>query len=193
MNVYPILRELPNEYLAAIGLVCFEWAQQERTLMNITFGLLNVGPKHGRVAVRSPRATDQVAMIRQLMHLEKVRSEEVDLDRLSETLGKLERYRDLVAHGIWLRGENDTVLLQDLSGNWRPDPKQPKVSRRITPQGVGIDPEGLQTLARLIRETRKATELLSAELASKLLPLRQKSQQLLPEDHLPDGHYSGNT
>jgi hypothetical protein len=192
-KIFPVRMELPSDYLIGIGAVCFEWAILERGLSQITYGLLNIGQKHGRVAVRSPRASDQIAMIRQLMHLENVTSEAVDLDKLAETLGKLEKLRDMIAHGTWMRGEKDEFLLQDLGGNWKPDPHGKKVARRITPEGVMVESDSLLELGKAIKSARGAVDQLARELGGKLIPLRRKSQQQSPQGNPLNDSNSGKT
>lgn len=186
MRVLPILQKLPRSYLHGIGAVCFQWALQERALQVIAFYLLNIGPKHGRVAVRSPRADEQLAMIRQLMTIEKVTVESVDLDKHAEALRAFQKIRDLLAHGIWIRHPDGYPLLQDLSGNWKPDPKGPKVARRIMPGALLVREEDFRTSARGISECTKVTHQLGFELRAKIEPLRNKSPQQSPSASRPD-------
>lgn len=176
VKTYPIRFELPEDYLAGIGAVCFEWALQERALQYITYGLLKIGPKHGRVAVRSPRATDQITMIRQLMDIEKLTTT-VDLKLYSANLGRLEKLRDLVAHGTWLKGSAGEYVLQDLSGTWKPDPHGPSVSKRITPAGMAVEAKNLLELASLIRIGRVGADQLGKELEAQRRALLSKPPQ----------------
>lgn len=82
MAVFPVISQLPRIYREGIGSVVFEWALLENSLSEITYYLLNVGPKHDRVAVRSPRATDQLHMIVQLMLLDGVVVKNVGIPKL---------------------------------------------------------------------------------------------------------------
>ncbi len=190
MRSFAVRVELPQEYLAGIGAICFEWSLIERGLQLITYGLLKIGPKHGRVAVRSPRATDQMTMIRQLMELENLTTT-LDLKLFSATLGRLEKMRDLVAHCIWLKGNADEYLMQDLSGNWRPNPIEPAVSKRIKPQAIPIKPENLKQVADLIRAAQKGVDQIAAELGAQRRALLDKSQRQPGMDHQLDDQNPG--
>ena len=192
MQVSPIIRELPPSYIAGIGLICFEWALQERAFRVITYELLNLGPKQGRVAVRSPRDEEQITMIKQLMGLEKITVDTVDLDGLAESIKALSKARDLVAHGIWLKSKSGELMIQDLAGNWRPDPKGPKVPRRIVPAGVIVREDDLQQLAATIRQTVALTEKAGREIREKLQASRKKNQPSPPEDS-PEGDRGSGT
>jgi len=132
-------------------------------------------------------------MIRQLMGLCNVASKEVDLDRLAKSLGDLERWRDTVMHGIWIRGPKDEFLLQSLSGNWVPDPKAGKVSRRIKPEGVLFAATDLTDMAKLIATATQAVRLLGREIESALGPSRQKSREQSQPDHPQDDSNSGKS
>lgn len=116
-------------------------------------------------------------MIQQLMSLERVETKTIDLAELAKTVADMERGRDLVAHGIWLRDpESGAIMIQDLSGNWRPDPKSPKVPRRISPQGVVVGPDDLHKMAALILVTTQMTERAGEEIKEALEPKRRGSQ-----------------
>ena len=176
MRTFEVALEIPDPYVSLIGSIVVHWSYQERLLADLTYALLNVGPKHGRVAVRSPRAADQIAMIKQLMSLEKVECASIDLDKLAERLRALENMRDLIAHSLWFV-EPSTKLpaVQNLSGNWKPDPKSPKVARRITPQAVIFDEKGLRSLINAMKKSIQETHKAHEEIVQKLLALRENS------------------
>ncbi|MEK6245778.1 MAG: hypothetical protein AABM33_14930 [Pseudomonadota bacterium] len=180
MQTYPILTKLSRTYREGIGSVVFEWALLENSVAKITYYLLNVGLKHGRVSVRSPRAVDQIAMIRQLMTIDGISIKDDGLDKIQKGIGHLERSRDLVAHGIWLKSDVGGTIVQDLSGTWKPSHRKKKVARRIDPQGLLIKESDLKTVAQLIRICRGKVEMFGEKLKVVVQPLRNKSQQQSP-------------
>ena len=184
MATAPILRELPPSYIAGIGSICFEWAMHEHVVRLITYELLNLGPKHGRVAVRSPRDDEQITMIRQLMGLEGIVVESVDLADLADRIKTLSKIRDLVAHSIWLKHESGAIMIQDLTGSWRPDPKGPRVPKRIQPGAVFVEENDLQHIATAIRATRAMSEGLLREVQEKLHGAR-RNREPVPQDRPP--------
>jgi hypothetical protein len=178
MKVFPTTIDLPKSYMEGIGRICVNWAFQERQLANITYGILGINPKQGRVSVRSPRASENLLMIQQLLDLENIKVESIDISKLVKSLQDLERLRDMVAHGVWLLNPQDKqLLLQSLSGNWKPDPKAAKVARRIKPEGVAVNEGDLNDLASRIKKTIDVTKTLSHELAEKISVIRKKSNK----------------
>lgn len=175
MNVYKITVDLPDKYAALLGAVIVHWSYQEQLLADLTNALLNIGPKHGRIAVRSPRADEYVSMIQQLMLLEKVTCDPVDLDQLGKDLKELQTIRDCLAHGVWFLEPNTGLpAVQRISGNWKPDPKGPKVARRITPEGIVIDEKGFSVIIKALKATIGRTHKAHEEIAAKLEASRKK-------------------
>lgn len=184
MKKFPINLAVPEKLATGIGYVMIHWAYQERYVAKIIYRILATGPKQGRIAVRSPRIEDQMIMIRDLLRVEQV-TIKFDLLDLMTRLKKAERDRDLLAHGLWVRHPStNQVCVQDLSGNWRPDPNDAKISRRIKPEAVIIDLEFLKNLLNVIKATILDSKKLFAEIDS-ALP-RKPPQQTEPDHHLPD-------
>ena len=142
--------ELPADILEGIGAICIEWTLLERELSLLGPMPPRAGTKQGNVAARSPSAAAHLAMIRQFMSTENLTVREIDLDLLARSLGSLESLRDQIAHGVFLRGPDNEIFLQSSSGNWKQDPRRPRVARRIKPKGIPIEAENLKGLARLI-------------------------------------------
>jgi hypothetical protein len=186
MKVLPVIRELPVPYLEGIGAVCFEWALLERELALVAYMVLKLGPKQGRLAVRSPRANERLTMIRQLMSLENLEAKGVDLDALGASLTKLQTLRDQMAHGTFLRGRKGEIYLQNLSGHWKPDQKEPKVARRIKPEGVVITADDMKNLGKLIAGCTVAVHQLGLELERARGSSQQRFQQQSEQDHPQD-------
>ena len=174
MNTYHITVDLPEKYASLIGAIIVHWSYQERLLADLTSALLNVSIKHGRVAVRSPRADEYITMIRQLMMLEGVECNSVNLNKLATHLRALDGIRNLVAHGIWfVDPTTEFPAVQNISGNWKPDPKGPKIARRIIPEGVVIDESGFRKIITSIKSTIQTTHSAHTEIVKKLEALRK--------------------
>ena len=75
MKTFPVIKRLPTNYYTHIGRVVSRWAYLEWKLRRIVYALLQVGPKHGRIAVREPRVVDCIVMIEDLMFLEKMKTQ----------------------------------------------------------------------------------------------------------------------
>jgi hypothetical protein len=167
MQNFPEVRRIPNAYAAGIGRVISRWAYLEWLLTDITYGVLNIGPKQGRMVVRDVRAYERVEMIRDLMKLRKIATT-IDMNRLMDDLDAAEKDRNLLAHGMWIKHPSTGELhVWFIRGAWRPDPKQQKVSRNIKPQAVRKTPADLtaryKDIDRLIGELRNLqTEVVKA-------------------------------
>lgn len=165
MQTFPVLIDLPKDYLIAIGRIVVTWSLIERQLANIVYMLLRVDKKRGRLAIRSPRAFEYITMIEQLSELDTIAVNRQDLSALKALLEKVQKYRDLAIHGAWLRGADDHVYVQDISGNWRPGKAKTKVPRRVKPEAVEVSAEDLagfadkmRTAALLIDRVHQETE-----------------------------------
>lgn len=192
MAMLPTLIDLPSDYLTALGRVVVRWSFVERQLMNIVYLLLGVSKKHGRVAVREPRADECMSMIQQLMQLENVKVSSVDLDITSKVLAKLKSTRDTLAHGLWLQEPSGKVLIQVTSGTSRPDPKAPKVSKRVNPHGMEVTPSDLEMLAEQIKQLMLALDIVHREIEAQVPSSKPRSRVLdLPDRHAPDRKNEG--
>lgn len=160
MQVYPPTVEIPDEILTNVGLVIVSYASVEHMLAKIVQDLLGIGPKHARVAIGTPRADSQLTRIEQLMQLEGLLPA-VDIPKLKVALNAVEKKRDLIAHGQWLRHPSGEVLLQDTAGNWQPDPKvRGKVPRRIMPEGVHVTEQWLlEVMAGVVEASKSVVKL----------------------------------
>lgn len=96
-RVHPITLDLPDSHFISIGKIVAHWTPVERLLQLMAYDLLDIGPKHGRVAVRSPRAEDGLNMIQQLMALEKIEIQNLDFAALTNVLRGLKNIRDLAS------------------------------------------------------------------------------------------------
>jgi hypothetical protein len=151
MKADPIVTDLPEDYTRAIGRVAIKWAYLEHVFRITTYRLLDLDPKRGRVAVRDPRLKDYVNMIRDLAELAEINLPNNIFDGLIEALEETQVQRDMVVHGIWVRDRQSQALkVVRYSGTWKPDPKKPKTSRRMKPEGVPTNPEDLDKVTESI-------------------------------------------
>lgn len=160
-EIRQVVTALPDEYTRGIGQVMAHWAYLEHLLQRISYRLLNLDPKRGRVAVRDPRSEQYISMYRELMELAGMKPPDEALDALFTGLQAGKPLRDLVAHGVWVRNNDGGYSVVRTGGNWKPNPKAPKVSRKITPEGVVIDPAGLERLRAFTADLIAGTETLA--------------------------------
>ena len=102
MGAYPVRRRLPVKYSTEIGRIITRFAFLESQLRAMTYKLLMVNDKQGRLAVRAPRVVDHITMIQDLAALAKLELK-VDWKKLKAFCREAESFRNRLAHGIWLK------------------------------------------------------------------------------------------
>jgi hypothetical protein len=153
MRTDPIVTDLPEEYTQAIGRMVVEWAYLEHSLRMTVYRLLDLDPKRGRIAVRDPRPNEFVKMISELMELAEIASSDDLFSDLPAALQEAENRRNTIIHGIWvLDSESGLLKVIRTSGNWRPDPLKPGVSRKMRPEGIPTTPADIDRTTDLIRK-----------------------------------------
>ncbi len=150
MGTYPVRRRLPAKYSTEIGRIITRFAFLKSQLRVITYKLLLVSEKQGRLAIRENRVTDDLTMIQDLAVLANVNLK-VDWKKLKEYCKEVESYRNRLAHGIWLKRSGTNIpILQDFSTAYTqggPDtPKKP----RLTPLSVPVQLDQLRNIANSI-------------------------------------------
>jgi len=153
----------------------------EGRLRNIVYALLEIPSEYGRIAVRSPRVEDAFGMIQDLMKLRGFTTT-VQLkgqNGLVPACNELERFRDKVAHGIWVfHGNSPTPILQVTAGSYSLHGE--KHNARIAPQALAVKLKDFQGFAKLAAEALKGVDQMSKELKSQhraLLRRRLKQAQ----------------
>ena len=77
------------------------------------------------------------------------------------------KYRDILAHGVWgIDPDSGDHAIQYTGGNWKPDARGPKISRRITPEGMIADVPTLEKIGELLAKTIDLT----VECVNELIP-----------------------
>ncbi len=146
VSEYPVLRRLPVIYCTEIGRIIHKFAFCEMMLRTITYNLMQVGKKIGRVAVRQPRVVDHITMIQDLEHLKSI-DLKIDWKKLKEALKECESYRDRLSHGVWLdHPDSTTPVLQDFSYAYVSGPRGPRKAR-INPLAIAVQVKQLRNIS----------------------------------------------
>ena len=166
VKMFPVAREVPDELLTKVGTIVAQWSYVEWLLRQIAYKLLGLDPKRGRVAIREPRAEEFITMFRQILRIDGT-DEPKQFNKLIPALRDSKKYRDILAHGIWgIDPDSGDYAIQYTGGNWRPDPESPKISRKITPEGMIVDVPTLEKIGELLANTIDLTE----ECVNELIP-----------------------
>jgi hypothetical protein len=150
----------------------------EGRLRNIVYSLLELKSEFGRIAVRNPRVEDSLGMIQDLMKLRGFTTT-VPLKGatgLITACKELERFRDKVAHGVWVfHGKNPTPVLQVTAGSYSEAGE--KVSARIAPMALAITLKDFQSRAALASRALKGVDMMSSQLKIQHTALIKKREQ----------------
>ncbi len=150
MGTYPVRRRLPTKYSTEIGRIITRFAFLESQLRAMTYKLLMVNDKQGRLAVRAPRVVDHITMIQDLAALAKLELK-VDWKKLKAFCREAESFRNRLAHGIWLKHSGvKTPILQDFSSAYTQGGSDISKKPRINPIAVRVSLDQLRHIANAI-------------------------------------------
>jgi hypothetical protein len=102
--------ELPASFSREIGKIVVRWAYFEHCVQEMNWGVLNLSPAAGRIAIREPRVTDRLEMLQELIALRKGLWDEELYKSILSRARLASAKRDLLAHGIWGLRATDRVL-----------------------------------------------------------------------------------
>lgn len=165
--VAPAEYKLPQSFHRQIGHIIVRWAYLEHVTRRLLWDVLGVDEKIGRIATRDPRIDDRIEMIGDVAFLRKIKIDPAIVKSLKTRTNEVLRWRDLLAHGIWIPS-GEMWLLQMTSGTYPKNYKAEHRKRRINPEGVNVSIEGLHTVSNateiLIDEVLGLREALEAQL-----------------------------
>lgn len=150
--------DIPAPLAREIGRFIVTWAHFEQYVQRVIWIVLNISEADGRIALREPRVTDRLDMIRDLAEIKKKQCDFVLLASMRKRADPLATMRHLLAHGLWAK-EGADWLVTVTRGAWNPHPTvqnfPPELKlKSVVPQGLPITPE-------LVREwTAQTIELL---------------------------------
>lgn len=181
-GTHPTRFRLPPSYSMEIGRTISRWAFLEWRIKQIGYLLVfwpdppSKNPKVGRLVVREPRIDDYTTMIKDLMKLRRL-SVSVNINAIHDGLKDLERNRDALAHGVWVKHSSTKIpMLQVLKGKWS-HPSKPKTKRIVDPEGIPITLKQLRDNTRAIGRAVTAILMLEAELSAQRPSSPQKSSE----------------
>tara|TARA_R110002012_G_scaffold60610_2_gene158623 strand:- start:246 stop:809 length:564 start_codon:yes stop_codon:yes gene_type:complete len=156
--------DLPPFALEGIGQVIVHFSFLEWSVSELLYALMDVHPKIGRIAVASPRLDSRFDRIRDLIDLHRIDLGKADLKPLRKMISDLTNYRDGLAHGIWLIGDDGQPHLRVTSG------KQPDTGRqkRIHPTAEPVDKDTFRHLTMAISEATETIQALHLRIEEQL-------------------------
>jgi hypothetical protein len=138
--------DLPAPMLREIGRIIVLWARFEHTMQQRCWEALGVTPAQGRTAVREPRCSDRLIMLRDLIALRGATWDDELCKALIKRSQAVQSQRDLCAHGIWANREHQWFV-QLTRGSW-PEHVRELVSgpKKSSPELVPMTTEQLRSI-----------------------------------------------
>jgi hypothetical protein len=137
--------KLPASFTREIGRIMVSWAYFEQSVRRGLWELMGVDDKIGRIASRDPRIDDRIDMFRDLAFLRKIKIDEGRIKLLISRANEVIGWRDLLAHGVWIPYQGKW-LIQKTAGQYPKNAISEHRKRRIAPEGVNVDLDGLRTI-----------------------------------------------
>jgi hypothetical protein len=156
--------DLPPSLSREIGRIIVHWAHFEHLVQDMVWQTIQVTHAVGRTAVREPRVTDRLEMLRDLIKLRNAQWDDVLFKSILERAKLITARRDLLAHGIWgnhtggLWQMDDIWPVQLARGSW------PKNTAELVEGSKKVMPEMIPMELQKLRATTSEIVQLIADL-----------------------------
>jgi hypothetical protein len=170
--------DIPSWILKGIGQVAAEWAVLERELEELIRLLMDIRIEFGRIVVNWMSASTRAATAQHLIQLrildDKLERRHLEtFTKLAKKIGILQTKRDILAHGLWAKFDDNWCTLMMRQSRTTPElePDLSKLSRAVLPQRYFVTRDILQKNAQEIAKTADAIVAFSSILQKELAPL----------------------
>jgi hypothetical protein len=171
--------DVPQWVAAGIGRATIEWAVVERELEELINLLLDVDIQISRIMVNRMNARNRIDAVRNLIQghvLAKTlpAAKLTEFNKLSTAASAAQGKRDILAHGLWSKHNNEWWVLKLRQARNTPHyaPDLPKLSRAVLPQREQINAGKLRSIAKEIVGVATGVQMYRENLESALAPSR---------------------
>jgi hypothetical protein len=160
---------LPATFSREIGRIIVHWAFFEHCVQEMIWDILKVSEAAGRIAVREPRVTDRLDMLRDILKLNGGIWKDDLFKSVRAKADLLASKRHLLGHGKWFHHKTDNSWNVELTrGSWPKDAAELAAqSRKVSPESIVI------TLAELRATTTEILKLFDDLNALKISTMRR--------------------
>lgn len=177
--------DLPPLIEKEVGRIILRCGFIEHQLQQAIWHLLQITLPMGRIATRTPRVTDRLDMIRDLLIVRKRPLDPKELSALKSLLDDAFDRRDLFAHGQWTRGKDGKWLVIKAAGTWSDQQEAPVRSKRILPEALEVDLGQLRSITEALDDIIAALTRLRRGIYAWLpRPLEESPELLAQPDHV---------
>ena len=139
--------ELPLSFSREIGRIIVHWAYFEQCIQEMVWQAMGLSEAVGRIAVREPRVTDRLEILRDIIKLRGGSWDDALYKSILSEANLLAAKRHLVGHGMWFHHKSAGEWHVQLTrGSW---PKNTADliagSKKVTPESVEITLEELRS------------------------------------------------
>jgi hypothetical protein len=153
--------DLPPLLSREIGRIIVHWAHFEHLVQDMVWQSIPVSQAVGRTAIREPRVTDRLELLRDLIKLRDAQWDDELFKSILNRANLIVARRDLLAHGIWgnhsggMMNMNDIWHVQLARGSWPKNISElVEGSKKIMPEMVPME------LSKLRATTREIVQLI---------------------------------
>lgn len=159
--------DIPASYCREAGRILVRWAYLEHAVRRLTWDALGVSVQLGRLAVRDPLIEDQLEMLLDIGHIRGFSIDREPIQKLKGRINEISKLRNLLCHGLWIQSSSKWYL-QQIGGSYPNNYEAEHKKRRINPEAIEVDLEGLRTVSDgivlLIKNVATLREYLLAQL-----------------------------
>jgi hypothetical protein len=138
-------------------------------------GHAGISDKIGRITLRDPRIDDRLDMLLDIAYLKKLSLNEKQITNLKTRASETLRWRDLLAHGIWIPRDGKW-LLQMTAGHYPKNFEAEHRKRRVNPEGISVDIEGLRSVTEAIGMLIDEASKIGSEIHAQLPKSHEKDR-----------------
>lgn len=152
----PARYDLPASIARELGRFLVTWAHFEQYIQASIWSQLQLSAAEGRIAVREPRVTDRLDMLRDVAQLNNTEADYVLLLSIRQRAAPLATMRHILAHSLWTKTGNDWIVLIT-RGQW--DKAYADIPN--VPTGLkAVQAEGFDITAPMLRQWASETHQL---------------------------------
>lgn len=166
-----IRKTIPAFVARKVGQIITSYAYLDYSLRTLVRRLSGVSETVGRLAVRDPRASEKLQLVRDLLFLRGTVIDDRKFKVLHAGISEVERLRDLIAHGIWTEhdGEWSVIAFKGRVDDQTIHPTERK--REIRPETFSVTHQGLANTLQSVQNL-----IASVESLEKIATSQEKSQ-----------------
>lgn len=164
--------DVPASLSREIGRIIVHWAHFEHLVQDMVWQTMQVSHQVGRIAVRTPRVTDRLEMLRELVKLRNGEWNDALFKSILDRANLFAAKRDLLAHGIWGAHSNppwqgEVWHVELARGSWPKNLKELIAgSKKINPEMVPMRLADLRsTTSEIVQIIADLKELRSSAVA----------------------------